>query len=308
MSTTPEISVVMSVYNAAATLRETLGSVLRQQDCEFEFVVIDDGSTDDTAQILDLCATADSRMRVCHQRNLGLTRALIRGCELAVGEFIARQDAGDVSLPGRLAVQADFLRASPQVVMTACGARFCGPMNETLYEVRRPLLELDTGLHGSTIPTLTGPPHHGATMFRRQAYARVGGYRAPFVVAQDLDLWLRLVEQGQCLGTDDVLYHARLDAGSISSQRRDEQFRLARLALECREARLNSGSDTSTLAAADTSIAPKRAPTRTERARFHYFVASCMRQRDPLAARAYYGAAVRENPLYLKALIQLAIG
>jgi glycosyltransferase involved in cell wall biosynthesis len=308
MSLVPDVSVVMSVYNSAATLRVTLSSVLAQEGCDFEFIVIDDGSTDHTASILEQCAAGDPRLRVVHHQNAGLTRALMRGCALAVGEFIARQDAGDVSLPGRLAAQMAFLRARPQVVMTACAVQFLGPMNEPLYELRRPMLELDTGLRGSTISSLSGPPHHGAAMFRRDAYARVGGYRAPFVVAQDIDLWLRLVEHGQCLGTDQVLYQARLDAGSISSRCRDEQFRLAGLALECRQARANRGSDESTLARANARPAPKRVVTRTERARFHYFLASCMRQRNPLAARAYYGAALRDNPLHLKALVQWVIG
>lgn len=297
----------MSVYNGAASLEVTLSSVLAQAGCDFEFIVIDDGSSDDTASMLDERAARDPRLRIVHQENAGLTRALIRGCDLARGEFVARQDAGDVSLPGRLAEQMAVLRAHPQAVMTACAVQFLGPRSEPLYEVRRPMQELDTGLRQSSLSTVSGPPHHGATMFRRHSYVRAGGYRAPFVVAQDLDLWLRLAEEGQCLGTDQVLYRARLEAGSISSRRRDEQFQMARLALACKLNRESSGSDERTLAGSDPSFVQKGNVTRTERARFHYFIGSCIRQRDKPSARAYYRAALKENPLHLKALVQWVI-
>jgi glycosyltransferase involved in cell wall biosynthesis len=252
-------------------------------------------------------AGRDPRLRVVHQRNSGLTRALIAGCELAVGEFIARQDAGDLSLPGRLAAQIAFLGARPGAVMTACGVRFVGPLNETLYQLRRPMLELDAGLRQSTISTVSGPPHHGATMFRRRAYARVGGYRRPFDVAQDLDLWLRLAEDGQCLGMDEVFYQARLEPSSISSRRRDDQFRMARLALECKRARSSVGTDHEVLVRKPAELARNRKLSRTERARFNYFVASCIKRRDRIAARLYYRAAVRANPLHLKALVHLVL-
>jgi glycosyltransferase involved in cell wall biosynthesis len=307
MSAMPDVSVVMGVYNAAATLPATLESVLAQDRCRLEFIVIDDGSTDATASILDRRAARDARLRIVHQQNAGLTRALIRGCELASGEFIARQDAGDVSLPGRLAAQTAFLQQRPGAVMTACGVQFVGPRSEPLYELRRPMLDLDSGLRRDTVATLCGPPHHGATMFRRSAYVHVGGYRAPFAVAQDLDLWLRLVEHGQCLGMNEILYEARLEAGSISSRRRDEQFRLARLALECRQARAAWGDDASLLAASEVRPATHGQLRRTERARFNYFVGSCIRRRNREAAKGYYAAALRDNPLHLKALIHWAM-
>jgi glycosyltransferase involved in cell wall biosynthesis len=307
ISAARQVSVVMGVYNGAAALRATLSSVLTQEGCDFEFIVIDDGSTDATGSILQDCATHDGRLRVVHQQHAGLTRALIRGCELATGDFIARQDVGDYSVPGRLAAQVALLCDRPDAVMTACGVRFCGPREEWLYEVKRPMLQLDRGLRASRMTTLAGPPHHGATMFRRDAYVGVGGYRHPFTVAQDLDLWLRLVEKGLCLGIDNILYVARLEAGSVSSRRRNEQFRMARLAMRCKEARANSGDDADVLEGFHDSPGVTRPVTRAERARFNYFIASCMRHREPLTAKAYYAAALRNNPLHFKALVHWAI-
>ncbi len=305
MSTSPQVSVVMSVYNGAGNLSETLDSVLAQEDCNFEFIVVDDGSIDATAKILDEYAMRDDRLKVIHQENSGLTRALIRGCAEANGEFIARQDAGDNSLPGRLKQQRDFLLNSPDVVMTGCAVQFSGPMHEPLYQTSKPLMQLDDGLRQLDIEKLSGPPHHGGTMFRRDAYLKTGGYRATFVVAQDIDLWLRLSELGRCLGMVEVLYQARLEAGSISSRRREEQFRSGTLALACARQRRAGGNDQALLDAYTPKIMPKTSVGRFEKARFHYFIASCLNGHDRMAAKRYYRQVLKENPLHLKALFRL---
>lgn len=305
MSAAPQVSVVMSAYNGANHLAETLDSVLSQAGCDFEFIVVNDGSTDDTAGILDTYAARDNRLQVIHQENTGLTRALIRGCAQASGEFIARHDAGDISLPGRLKLQSEFLRNLPDVVMTGCAVQFSGPMREPLYETSKPMMQLDDGLRQLDIERLSGPPHHGGTMFRRDAYLKAGGYRAAFVVAQDIDLWLRLSELGRCLGMPEVLYQARLEAGSISSRRREEQFRSGSLALACARQRQAGGNDQSLLDAYVPKIMPKTSVDRFEKARFHYFIASCLNEHDRVAAKRYYRQVLKENPLHLKALFRL---
>ena len=120
MSAPPQVSVVMSVYNGANHLSETLDSVLSQEDCDFEFIVVNDGSTDGTTRVLDDYAKRDKRLRVIHQENTGLTRALIRGCSEACGKFIARQDSGDISLPGRLKMQMNVLGGDIQAAFVSC--------------------------------------------------------------------------------------------------------------------------------------------------------------------------------------------
>jgi glycosyltransferase involved in cell wall biosynthesis len=109
MSSLPDISVVMGVYNGADRLCETIESVLSQEGVSLEFIVIDDGSTDGSAVVLDNYACHDARVRILHQENQGLTRALITGCEAARGKYIAPQDAGDISLPNRLRLQQAVL-------------------------------------------------------------------------------------------------------------------------------------------------------------------------------------------------------
>ena len=302
MSGSPQVSVVMSVYNGAAQLAETIDSVLQQEECDFEFIVINDGSTDETAAILDRYAAADPRLRIVHQDNTGLTRALARGCALARGEFIARQDAGDVSLPGRLALQVRFLIEHPEAVMTSCAVQFSGPLGEPLYQVSMPMRALDDGLRQLDMGKLAGPPHHGATMYRRGDYEAVGGYRLPFVVAQDIDLWLRLAEHGSCVGTVEVLYEARMAMGSISSRRRSEQLRMSELAASCALLRRAGDCEASMLTGYVHVAPPRSVSGRCEQARFYYFIASCLRRTDRAAANRYYRLALRDNPFHLKAL------
>ena len=113
----PEVSVVMAVFNGQDQLSITVDSILGQQNCDFEFIIVDDGSTDNTPGILARYARQDNRITVLSQPNQGLTKALIHGCNHATGDCIARQDCGDRSLPGRLFAQHQFLDAQ------ASGAR-----------------------------------------------------------------------------------------------------------------------------------------------------------------------------------------
>jgi glycosyltransferase involved in cell wall biosynthesis len=304
-----DVSVVMSVFNGAETLPGTLQSVLNQQDCGFEFIVVNDGSSDTSGSILDEWAAKDSRLRVIHQPNTGLTRALIRGCGEARGEFIARQDCGDVSLPGRLARQCEYLRRHPEAVLVADAVAFVGPADEPLFTTTRVGAELHEGLSVLEVHQIKGPPHHGATMFRRSAYLTAGGYRPAFVVAQDIDLWLRLRELGCCVGEAAVGYQARLEAGSISASRREDQFRLATLAVRSAQCR-SQGLDDSALLDSHTHqpLRGGRKPGTLERARFFYFIGSCLQKNDPAAARRYFWQAFRAHPLLVKSLIRFALG
>ena len=318
MNTYPEVSVVMSVYNGASRLAATLDSILTQEGVALEFIVVNDGSTDTSGRILNDYASRDSRLRIIHQENTGLTRALIRGCDAARGEFIARQDAGDVSLPGRLARQRVILDAEPAVVMVSCATRFVGPSDEELYMVAQLSEELEKGLRQLTIEKVRGPSHHGSTMFRRSTYEQVGGYRAAFPVAQDLDLWMRVSEVGRCVATPEMLYQAKLAPGSISAIRRDEQLRSAHSILACAAARRAGKSEAEHLSRWQIELAgvgPRAAGGRrrsadSEHARFYYSIAGLLRQNRPECSRFYYWKSIRCWVLYAPAwagLVRLMI-
>ncbi len=106
----PDVSVVMSAYNGSRDLAKSVDSILCQEGVNFEFIIVNDGSTDESPRLLEQYAAKDARVRVIHQENRGLTKALIRGCAEARGEFIARQDVGDLSLPGRLANELKLIQ------------------------------------------------------------------------------------------------------------------------------------------------------------------------------------------------------
>jgi glycosyltransferase involved in cell wall biosynthesis len=286
----------MSVYNGTSNLHATMNSILSQKGVELEFIAVNDGSTDNTAEILDDYARRDDRLRIIHQDNTGLTRALIHGCDAAAGEFIARQDAGDVSLPGRLALQLDVLRNNSNIVMASCGTRFIGPNNEYLYEVRQAGEELHRGLQHVDVDRVFGPSSHTSVMFRRETFYNVGGYRAQFIVAQDLDLWMRLSEVGVCWAIPEVLCERHLSKNSISAIRRVEQLSATKLLVRCAAARRSGQGDSELLAKCTRRQRWHKlfcwSPQKLQEARFYYFIGSLLRQREPEKAELYFWRAV----------------
>jgi len=201
-ATRPLVSVVMGVRNGSGTLEATLSSLTQGQNLDLEVLVINDGSTDQTGPLLDRLAAADSRIRVLNREGRGLTKALIEGCLEARGSFIARQDAGDRSLPGRLEQQVACLDADPGANLCSCHVRLVVEEGATATVNRLAEESLADGL--------TGPAIHGSVLMRREAYERAGGYRAAFYYAQDLDLWSRMVESGRHRVVPEVLYEATL--------------------------------------------------------------------------------------------------
>jgi glycosyltransferase involved in cell wall biosynthesis len=307
-SRVPVVSVVMGVRDGAAGLPATLRSVLAQEGVDLELVVVDDGSTDATPALLADAARDDRRVRVLTQPHRGLTAALIAGCAAARGRYVARQDAGDVSLPGRLRAQAAYLDAHPEAVLVSCRARLRGPAGELLYEsgtagsARAGLLETDPA-------RISGIPHHGTACFRREAFEAAGGYRRQFYFAQDLDLWVRLAERGAVEVLPEVGYEAGIAFGSISGVHRERQLAAARLILESALLR-RAGRDDAAVLARAAAIGPGRrgAPGRRARAAHAYFVASCLRANGDPRARAYYREALRHWPLHARAFAGLLRG
>ncbi len=306
LSEVPTVSVVMSVFNGGADLTATLRSVLDQQGCSLELIVIDDGSTDDSSVVLAEMARADSRLRVVHQTNQGLTRALIKGCGLARAPFIARQDCGDLSHHGRLARMVSRLQECDELVLVASAFRHIGPQGELLERIgprdaderfRQILLAGD--------PTTLYGPHHGSVMFRKQAYQQVGGYREEFYFAQDLDLWTRLAAVGEVEYLPDELYESRFSYDSISARQTARQAALRELIAEASRLRGSGESDADVLDRA-ASIRPSEAlPATQSDADIDYFLGSCLASRGDPAARTYLLRSLRKRPFLIKAWVKL---
>lgn len=219
---TPKVSVVMSVYNGERYLREALESVLDQTLKHYEFLIVDDGSTDKTWDILT--SYDDARVQLYRNpRNIGLTPSLNSALSLARGVYIARQDADDVSLPTRLEQQAAFLDQYPQVGLLGTAYQLidargniksegCGPVTDT--EIRWRMLFSNAFAHPSV-------------MFRRGLLAHCEGYDQALPYSQDYDLWARMLQytQGANLRTPLIAYRAH--ASSVSNVQGQRQENIA---------------------------------------------------------------------------------
>jgi glycosyltransferase involved in cell wall biosynthesis len=309
MSDSPDVSVVMSVYNGADHLRETLDSVLAQEEVELELIVINDGSTDQSATILEEYASRDERVRVLQQKNQGLTRSLIRGCSEARGKYIARQDVGDVSERRRLLLQKLALDKSSEVAFVSCWTEFCGPEWELLYLVK--------GTGRASLPTyvisdrekhgvIDGPTHHGSVMFRKERYLKVGGYRPEFYYGQDWDLWYRLAEAAKFQTVEHPLYKARVLLDSISTSQKAGQDAISALSRAALRQRQIGMSEQEVLHRASLIIRQDSKGSRANsRASGLYFVGECLRKNGDDRALAYFRQAISNSPLFLKAWIRI---
>jgi glycosyltransferase involved in cell wall biosynthesis len=300
----PRISVVLPVFNGGDRLRETLHSLLGQGESDYELIVVDDGSTDGTASIIAEYAAADRRIRPLQQENKGITQALMRGCEAARAPLIARQDSGDVSRSERLERMIAFMDQRPGCVLAASEVAHTGPQGEVLYTTAHARRHLRDSLLHAPIGDIVGLPHHGAAVFRLEAYRRAGGYRPEFYFAQDLDLWIRMAAQGDVCVTDPVLYEARLDVAAISSLHRSEQVASARLALAIRDEPQEPAR--AELLRRAASIRPRPSPrSRFRDAKALYFVAACLRKRNDPRWRGYASRAIRRSPWHMPSWLLL---
>jgi glycosyltransferase involved in cell wall biosynthesis len=195
----------MPVRDGERFLREALASTLAQSMTDLELIVIDDGSTDATPDILAEVARHDSRVRVQRQRPGGLTVAINAGCELARAPLIARMDADDVMLPDRLERQTAFLSANPAVALLGGGIVLVDEKGcEIDREPGRP--ELDFLVRNE----LT----HATVVMRADAFRALGGYR--FDQSEDYDLWLRFDEHYRVAAVADPVIRYRLHPGQFS--------------------------------------------------------------------------------------------
>lgn len=227
--TAPAVTVLMPVYNAERFVAETVDTILSQTFRDFEFLIINDGSTDRSLEILEGYSRRDDRIRLISRANTGYVAALNEGLALARGEFIARIDADDLSDPRRLQLQVDRMRAEPQLVALGSNASAIDEDGLPLGDYSVPLTheEIEANhLAGSS------SIHHPAVMLRPEAVKRVGGYRRELMPCEDFDLWLRLGEIGRLANLCESLLIKRLFAGSAVATHLGNQEKLVKDILE----------------------------------------------------------------------------
>lgn len=300
----PVVSVLMSVYQASATLERALASVLDQDWRDLELIVVDDGSSDGSADQLDAWARRDARVHVHRQPNAGLTQALVQASAQARGIYLARQDADDVSLPGRLRRQVEYLERRPQTAFVTGGVRVLGPADELLFEQRLPT---EPGAAARELLAGRTSPVHGSVMMRAGAYRRAGGYRTAFRYAQDWDLWLRLLEFGDLGCEHELVYAWRVWGGALSSARALQQRHLRRLALACHAARSAGRPEQALLEdAAGVSAGVPPPAGRGDEAALAYFVGRCLAARGDARCLPYLRQAWRLRPSHARMAWALA--
>ncbi|MDB5294889.1 MAG: hypothetical protein JWO31_872 [Phycisphaerales bacterium] len=229
LNAVPTVSVLMSVYNGGRYLEPALDSLLAQTFRDVEFVIVDDGSKDDSPAVLRRYAERDPRIKLTVRANKGLTKTLNECFTQARGEFLARMDCDDVCYPDRFEKQVAFLRANPEVV--CAGGAF-----DLIDEEGRLLTRLRPPTDDATIQAKALAGHgsicHPAAMIRASALRQINGYCEDFKTAQDLDLWLRLGEVGKLANLDRPVLKFRLHESSVSENKRHEQRQSAKLACE----------------------------------------------------------------------------
>ena len=210
----PKVSVVMSVYNGEKYLKASVDSVLNQTFRDFEFIIINDGSTDSTADIL--CGYNDGRMKIIYQANIGLTKSLNKGIALAKGEYIARQDADDISLSSRFAEQVKSLDSRPDIFMVISWYIIIdGDGNEIITRI---LPDEDKVKNFFKIENMIC---HGSVMFRKNRFIELGGYRESLRYGQDRELWKRMISNGSKFSIiERPLYKYRISIHNISLKKR----------------------------------------------------------------------------------------
>jgi glycosyltransferase involved in cell wall biosynthesis len=207
------LAVVMCVYNGEATVREAIRSVLSQSFCDFEFIILDDGSTDATPAILAEEAAADQRVHVSRHDNIGLTRSLNRAIRETRSPLIARQDADDVSLPERFARQVAFLDAHREVNLL--GTAHLERWNGKLY-----LRSTKVGDDLRNRIFLHNPFAHTSVMFRTDVFWSIGGYDETFSTSQDSELWMRFAKYGQVAALPEPLVARNVIRTSVSNSKK----------------------------------------------------------------------------------------
>jgi glycosyltransferase involved in cell wall biosynthesis len=293
---TPLVSILVPVYNAERYLRETLASLLAQTYSNFEIIALDDGSTDGSLAILQELAAKDARFKISTRPNQGIAATRNELISLATGEFLAVNDADDLSSPQRLEKQVAYLQAHPECVAVGSRMKMIDPQGRYVGE------HFATTAHdGIDACNLTGSGAigHSSAMMRASAVRTVGGYRAAFEPSEDLDLWLRLAEVGELANLPEALADYRLHAESVSYKRYEKQVRGARQAI--------------TEAIRRRGYPPREFPPEIPKRRLVYahWAALALYCGNLRGARRYAWRAVVRSPLILqhwKLLIRSIIG
>lgn len=218
----PKVTVLMPVYNGEKYLRKAIDSILNQTFTEFEFLIVDDGSTDNSVEIIN--SYQNSRINlVKNDKNEGLVYTLNRGLSLAKGEYIARMDCDDISLPERLKKQIDFLDSNSEIAVVGTWIKVINEKEEPQTTWQYPLkpLEIQWNLY------FYCPLAHPSVMFRKRIILSNGSYSPEMTHAEDYELWWRLSKKYLLANLPDILLIYRQHQSSITNEHHQSHIQKA---------------------------------------------------------------------------------
>ena len=213
----PSVTIITTVYNGEKFIESCVNSILNQTFKNFEYIVLNNGSTDKTAEILN--NFFDPRLKIVHQENIGISASLNKGAQLSNCDLIARLDADDYSFPSRLEQQVKFMHKNPNIVL--CGSRWHEEIDGELLKQRVPFVETDTEIRKSMC--LFNPFAHSMVIFRKNTFFESGGYSCKYKYGQDYDLWMRMLNFGETRTLNEELGVVRVSKQSESFQNAREQ-------------------------------------------------------------------------------------
>ncbi|MEX2006657.1 MAG: glycosyltransferase [Candidatus Saccharimonadales bacterium] len=208
----PKVTVLMPVYNGQRYLKQAIEGILNQTYKDFEFLIIDDGSTDKSKSIIRRYAKKDPRIRLISRPNKGLVATLNEGLDKASGEYIARMDCDDISLKKRLKIEVEYLDANPDVALV-------GSNYTIVDEHGKRLVDTNVFTHPDDLKlclVTCNQYGHGSVMIRKSALNKVGNYDKGVGHLEDYDLWIRISHVAKVANIEEPLYQWRKTADSIT--------------------------------------------------------------------------------------------
>ncbi|BAY66033.1 family 2 glycosyl transferase [Calothrix brevissima NIES-22] len=224
-----KISVIMPVWNSERYLAEAVESVINQTFTDFELIALNDGSTDQSLQILKNFAQQDQRIKVISYEHQGYSPLLNLGLSMAKGEYIARMDSDDICTPERFEKQVEFLDNHLDYVAVGAQALRIDPEGD-------PIAYIDFPLDNDAIDTSQmngkGKIMHPASMIRKKVLLEINGYRPEFEPGEDYDLFLRLAEVGKLANLPDVLLKYRMHTKNVTVKKKEHHQQVKQQALQ----------------------------------------------------------------------------
>lgn len=215
----PLVSVVLVACNVDRFLAESIESILCQTFSDFEFIIVDYGSTDSSKGIVTHYAERDPRVRQHDIPHCGLAEARNAACFLAQGKYIAVMDADDVAVPERLMRQVNFMEKNPEVGVVGGAVEWINAAGKALVTYGNPAG--DREIQSALLERC--PLWQPTALMRRDAFMDVGGYRPPFAPAEDYDLWLRMAEHFQIANLGEVILKYRIHPYQVSMRKLAQQ-------------------------------------------------------------------------------------